>query len=260
MSISTVWAGLLATQFDTLEEVTDTYLAWSQSLGPKWSGLAWFTPTFNKTLGAATWEVMLQYVYLGGEADPEYQATWVPFAAKFSAFNYLQSARNYTKWWDYVNMAPLEPIYPVDGMQPSATSVGGVPSVLVQRDIVNTTYKAQLLASMKECVTASSVCTQNQIYQDITGNVGATQAAGTAISDNFRTALYHVVFTPAPPSVADAYYQLGSNSYFSESAYEMSGWQDRYWGDHADTLLSIKQRWDPSGVFGCRHCVGDTSS
>ena len=44
MSISTVWAGLLATQFDTLEEVTDTYLAWSQSLGPKWSGLAWFTP------------------------------------------------------------------------------------------------------------------------------------------------------------------------------------------------------------------------
>lgn len=62
----------------------------------------------------------------------------------------------------------------------------------------------------------------------------------------------------------ETYYELGSRSYFSESAYEIGSagsrwageWQTRYWGDNYARLLSVKRAWDPSGAFWCRHCVG----
>ena len=32
----------------------------------------------------------------------------------------------------------------------------------------------------------------------------------------------------------------------------------RYWGEeNYQSLLSIKMKWDPTMVFGCRHCIGD---
>ncbi len=52
--------------------------------------------------------------------------------------------------------------------------------------------------------------------------------------------------------------QAGEGSYFSESEYTMDDWQTRLWGkENYDRLASIKQVWDPTHIFGCRHCIGD---
>lgn len=71
-----------------------------------------------------------------------------------------------------------------------------------------------------------------------------------------RSGMYHVVFGGTDPTVTLEYYALGNYSYFSESAYDMDNWQNRYWGANYERLLSIKKSWDPQGVFGCRHCIG----
>jgi hypothetical protein len=34
-------------------------------------------------------------------------------------------------------------------------------------------------------------------------------------------------------------------------------WGERYWGGNYAKLQQIKAKWDPEGVFGCHHCVGD---
>ena len=60
------------------------------------------------------------------------------------------------------------------------------------------------------------------------------------------------------------YYQLGNHSYSNESAYKIGeddidteSWKYRLWGSNYDSLLEIKRKFDPQGVFWCRHCVGD---
>lgn len=39
----------------------------------------------------------------------------------------------------------------------------------------------------------------------------------------------------------------------------MDDWKTRYWGHNYDRLLAIKQKYDPSQVFYCYHCVGSDS-
>lgn len=55
-------------------------------------------------------------------------------------------------------------------------------------------------------------------------------------------------------------YKLGGSSYFSESAYDLSGaehdYAKFYWGKNAERLQSIKKTIDPNNVFGCHHCIG----
>lgn len=56
-------------------------------------------------------------------------------------------------------------------------------------------------------------------------------------------------------------YNEGEHSYFSESAYTMDNWGERYWGrDNYKRLKSIKDKYDPKGVFACHHCIGDNES
>lgn len=33
-------------------------------------------------------------------------------------------------------------------------------------------------------------------------------------------------------------------------------WQETLYGDNYPRLMEAKQKWDPSGVFWCKHCVG----
>ena len=34
-------------------------------------------------------------------------------------------------------------------------------------------------------------------------------------------------------------------------------WQQRLWGSNYAKLLEVKKQRDPTGVFWCRHCIGD---
>jgi len=99
-------------------------------------------------------------------------------------------------------------------------------------------------------------CDKQVLYHDLTGNIGSPQDENVSISHGFRTALLNWgVYGGTSAIEMKEIYSLGENSYFSESAYEMDGWQDRYWGKNYPHLQQIKQKYDPKGIFWCRHCV-----
>ena len=97
-----------------------------------------------------------------------------------------------------------------------------------------------------------------QIYQDVTGNLGAAQPADSAIPANTRSALFHVISSEGgwTQEKFDSYYSLGNSSYFGESAIVMGGFKERYWGPHYARLLQVKQKYDPDNFLWCRNCVG----
>ena len=49
----------------------------------------------------------------------------------------------------------------------------------------------------------------------------------------------------------------GSGAYFNEADFFEIEWQEQFWGqDNYNTLLGIKAKWDPEGMFVCHNCVG----
>jgi FAD/FMN-containing dehydrogenase len=48
----------------------------------------------------------------------------------------------------------------------------------------------------------------------------------------------------------------GAGSYFAESDFFETGWQTSYWGANYPRLRSIKEKYDPSGLFFVHHGVG----
>lgn len=48
----------------------------------------------------------------------------------------------------------------------------------------------------------------------------------------------------------------GAGSYGNEGDYTEQAWQQRYWGSNYGGLLTMKQKYDPSGLFSCFQCVG----
>lgn len=47
-----------------------------------------------------------------------------------------------------------------------------------------------------------------------------------------------------------------AGSYANEGDYFQKNWQQVFWGTNYSRLLSIKQKYDPGGLFYCHHCVG----
>ena len=238
----------------------DGTTAWMHHLDSRFGGLVFVAPAKNDSSACpVNWTVIVKFAYLGSSTDPVFVAnvTNVPaFMQPYQVFPV--QVKGYPTWFAAMADSPLEPIIPVPFFAPSAGSSGGVPSVLIQRpDMVNGNLSAIIKAQIASCVT-ESFCSRMDLYHDITGNVGSSQPPNVAISSGFRTAAIHFVYGPGSAANVAQLERLGPNSYFSESAYEMTGtaWQARYWGDNYPRLLSIKQRWDPTLVFTCHNCVG----
>eukprot|EP00039_Didymoeca_costata_P022899 m.5510 g.5510 ORF g.5510 m.5510 type:complete len:676 (-) comp3321_c0_seq1:98-2125(-) len=47
-----------------------------------------------------------------------------------------------------------------------------------------------------------------------------------------------------------------SGSYWNEADYYEPNWQMSFWGENYEKLLTIKKKYDASGLFVCHHCVG----
>jgi hypothetical protein len=80
-----------------------------------------------------------------------------------------------------------------------------------------------------------------------------------SITDDFRKALFHVLATGSiTEDKFNTYYNIANSSYFGESAIEMPGdmFKTRYWGDHYDKMLAVKQKYDTDNFLWCRNCVG----
>ena len=102
-----------------------------------------------------------------------------------------------------------------------------------------------------------------EIYHDITGNSldGAFSASEVSVTSSMRTSLYHVVCGGSHSTMDGWYSLLGDHCYQNECAYEISenagGWKKRVFGEQYDALLEVKRKYDPEGLFWCKHCIGD---
>mmetsp|Transcript_22340 Transcript_22340/g.34708 ORF Transcript_22340/g.34708 Transcript_22340/m.34708 type:complete len:120 (-) Transcript_22340:103-462(-) len=88
------------------------------------------------------------------------------------------------------------------------------------------------------------------------GNVGSPQNPDVSIGPGLRSDFLHfcIDFMSDETEMAKAL-QLGHGAYFSESAYELEDYRDRYWGGNYKRLQEIKHKIDPTQRFSCRHCV-----
>eukprot|EP00128_Syssomonas_multiformis_P015449 Colp12_sorted_trinity150504_noHs@21281 len=167
-------------------------------------------------------------------------------------------ANHYDTWYQEMIKQDLEAVIPVDLFKDTHDAVGGVPSVLLSREVLASgRVQKQLKERLQDC-TAKGKCNRQELYFDITGLLGSPQEQGVSISKGFRTAAVHyVVGSLWSLDEMESYYALGENSYFSESAYLMRNntWQQRYWGENYPKLQQVKKAYDPEGLFSCHHCV-----
>lgn len=160
-----VFAGLLC-EPSTLYSLIDKHLAWSLTLGTKWSGLTWITPVYNASQPCLVWEFMSLYVYMGSPTEPEFQAKWAEKVSQ-GAPVYYNNITGLPVWWDRVKAQALEPITPTNSWAtPSDNNVGGVPSVTVSRDRVIDGSLAKVLKNrLAQCNILHSRCSRQQLYQ-----------------------------------------------------------------------------------------------
>ena len=230
------------------------------TLGSKWSGYGSISTTVNG------FNYSPNYVYMGSATDPEYVATVGRMTALLTVHAELSFLNSYDLVYAYnTKLCPAcRRIYANDYTSALSTSYDiASPSALVMREDVN--KMVDFFTSIQNtCVTSSGTnCLGSiSICQDITGNIGAAQPTGSSLSPGMRSALFHVYSTGTvfPKALIPKIHAIGKYSYFGESAYYMSDWPTRYWGDeNYKRLLSIKHRIDPDGRIWCEHCVGDIS-
>jgi len=208
------------------------------------------SPTCN-----ANWNISLLSIFQGPPSEPAFQN----FIKDLNAVQNSQNMHfvNIFNWYEEMVVSyPILEIVPTP--EDLSVSVGGSPSVLVSREVVASGSLGRLLKKkLSQCKLSPSRCNYQVLSHDLTGNIGSPQDENVSISPGFRTALVNLGVIDIYTSAIDMeeIYSLGENAYFSESAYEMDGWQDRYWGKNYPYLQQIKQKYDPNGIFWCIHCV-----
>jgi ribonuclease T2 len=233
----------------------DFHSRWLSKLDQRFSGLTYYTPiaTPDSACGAS-WNLTQTYVFTGDDSDKAAELAVQMINSTFGDKISITDGRA-ADWYTIAQVFGFEAIIPVNWLN-KPQSVGGVPSVLIQRENVENGRLAETLKYQLALCKSEQHCARMEIYQDITGNLGSTQdSIGVSISPAFRTALLHLVFGFQNSTQISDFYKLGKASYFSESAYDMQGWQERYWGLNFPKLMKIKQIWDPENIFACRHCI-----
>lgn len=273
---------------DKASKILNTYMNWSLTLDNKWSGLTFLTPKTSliPSQCGSNWTIFIEFSFLGNHTETG-DMIWDDFISNVeehgSGYRPLfNTHETYASQWDRAEPYALEVVYPWPWLSPSnntendggtSGSVGGIGSVLVSRSQVeNGNMLTIMMDRLKDCNVLkygnTAVCSVQQIYQDITGNVNTSQGLNISTNPSFRTALYHYVVPVYNHSKMESVYTLGNNSYFSEEAYEIGQnndgstpfagtWNTRNYGTNYARLLDIKNKYDPNGVFWCRHCIGD---
>eukprot|EP00475_Leptophrys_vorax_P035987 TRINITY_DN6003_c0_g2_i1.p1 TRINITY_DN6003_c0_g2~~TRINITY_DN6003_c0_g2_i1.p1 ORF type:complete len:558 (+),score=124.73 TRINITY_DN6003_c0_g2_i1:21-1694(+) len=237
-----------------LQEHIHFHQQWMLQLDQRFSGLVFYTPQFNSSNPAcnSSWSIASVYAFTGNDTDAAAEKALQAINSTFPHM-YLQTSSADT-WNDIIEFLPVDSL--------SATCwddqgyAAGVPSVLVQREKVENGALESSINSHLALCKSQGHCSRLEMYQDITGNLGSVQdRKGVSISPAFRTAMIHLVVGRWTEEQMREFYTLGESSYFSESAYLMEHWQQRYWGPNLGRLSEVKRSWDPSNVFGCRHCI-----
>eukprot|EP00128_Syssomonas_multiformis_P013889 Colp12_sorted_trinity150504_noHs@5171 len=201
----------------------------------------------------------IQAVFLGGKDEPVF-ANFVQRLLNSLPDQKMHDFITVPNWGVAVKRANLEEIDPRDlsGFVKSLNYAGGVPSVLISSQIAKNGQMSNLVAdNIVKCFTGTGTCARQELYWDLPSRKDSPKDPWVSVSSGFRNAALHLCSGMRPVSEMDDYYKLGSNSYFSESAYTMAGnsWQTRYWGSNYNKLKEIKTKYDPKNRFGCHNCI-----
>ncbi|WPJ66499.1 hypothetical protein SMAC4_03856 [Sordaria macrospora] len=269
--------------YQWLPGMWDRFTKWQLGLNQKVSTQPGFfinTTQYEKTrdLCSVTWEFKFEYIYAGGQSEPDY----IRFRDELKAVlqNDTVQEDNYASAYDYLlsmppnkfTLIPTNPL-PAPLHPPSDLATGSQNSVFVSRQALETQFTSTMMDVLGICIdtlqnpdTSSPDtsgpgyrCGFHYLYTSLTGNLGSTQPGDTAISPGFRSAvMLWNARTLTTQQAQDTVYKLGPHSYFSESSYVMHNWTARYWGGKGyEQLLAVKRAHDPGNHFWCHHCVGD---
>jgi len=239
-----------------LLSIVDAYVSWAAELDLNWGGLVEILQNnTNPTVSRAcnNWILLLVYDFQGSKSDPNFEENWPKLTAAFPSNAVIAAMEYPTPWSVFETLAP-EVIVPLEYLEPRDGYIGSIPSVMIGTDEV-----ANATRLFKSFLTGCSTrnCSTLEIMQDVTGNIGSPQDPFTSVNPGMRSGLFHVIFSRGN---VDQFYALGRYSYFGECAYDMPDWESRLWGPHFERLSETKRKWDPNGLFHCRHCVGDENS
>jgi ribonuclease T2 len=239
-----------------LRQTVERYTAWSARLPKEWSGLVFLISESTPGLFCgAMWHVFVQYVYVG--PSEEGRKEWESYEVPFGVIMGETTWQGFDTYWEAAVDQALEPIAPWEWEEARPDELGGVPSVLVSREVATGGALTSTALEMLEKCPEQGHCSQIQLFQSITSHPDSPKDPNVSVSPGFRHAMFHVVVVAPTSQEMESWYRLGPNSYLSESAYRMDGWRERLWGSNYDQLLATKRKYDPENFFWCRHCVGD---
>ncbi|KAF9557220.1 FAD-binding domain-containing protein [Agrocybe pediades] len=114
----------------------------------------------------------------------------------------------------------------------------------------------------------------SQIHLTTPFGFKGTDGSDTSVNPIWRTSLYQVLFLNSwfpgdPLAVRQAAYAAstkavnflrditpGSGAYHNEADIHEPNFQDSFWGSNYRKLLAIKNKYDPTHLLDCWHCVG----
>eukprot|EP00756_Hemistasia_phaeocysticola_P029253 Hpha_TRINITY_DN16219_c1_g1::TRINITY_DN16219_c1_g1_i2::g.12379::m.12379 len=180
--LNAIWTGL-SLDAKRFYDIHAAWLEWSKTLDSKWSGLAYFTPA-KGALKVTTWSVSITYIYYGSNTSAAFVDRAEAIQNQFRPI--FKSTPNFPTYTDAIQtqFAAQDPINPLPWLPVSATSVGGLGSVLVSRE--NATATLAMLPEIFKTCQSGGVCRRLEYYQAITGNKGSKQEDNVAISPAFR--------------------------------------------------------------------------
>jgi hypothetical protein len=243
------------------ENMFEAYLKWMPTIDNGWSGVGSVGRASIQLSPAhiplppdcATFAgIGLTYIYSGAETDSAFvdakeRLTRVMPASHMLSLNIttyanawdLEETVSAFEWGGSLHTDPIS--------QPSKFI-----SVLLSQDDISENLTATFMGEMLD--NSNPAYYSVSFNHDLRGNKQLDEDS-TSISPGFQKAAVHLdVFSPTR---VESWYAIAQNSYFSESAYTMTDWTQRYWGaSNYDRLLEIKRRVDPIGLFWCYHCVG----
>jgi ribonuclease T2 len=237
---------------EKLREVMTAYANWAPGLDRRWSGFGTASTAVSES-GGLQWSVVLDYVFLGGLEEMSLQSA-VEQLSPANLSSFTQKVMPFADVWDFAKDRKTRdrfdnpPYSPAPLLNASRNGFDELAfaSSLIDSGTVKERFPEHLVSKLRER-NAASLAT---FFHDIPGD-SVEPINATSISPGFREATLLLSYTGSET--------LSMNTYFSESAYGLSGtsWKERYWGkSNYQTLLSIKKHFDPQGLFWCHHCVG----